>query len=56
MDELRRDEGLASDPAAPDDADGDGEQLNVSPASPSDLEDDLPDYQPGEGPGPTPGE
>jgi hypothetical protein len=38
-------------PATEPDAD-----LNVSPASPSDVEDDLPDFQPGEGPGPTPGE
>ncbi len=31
-------------------------ELRVSPASPSDLEDDLPDFQPGEGPGQTPGQ
>ena len=47
------------DPNRPDD---DGEpadqpdELNVSPASPSDLEDDLPEFQPGEGPGQTPGQ
>ena len=33
-----------------------GSPLNVSPASPSDLEDELPAFQPGEGPGQTPGE
>jgi hypothetical protein len=32
------------------------DDLNVSPASPSDLEDDMPTWQPGEGEGPTPGE
>lgn len=45
-------------PAIGDDDAGSGDEarLNVSPASPSDLEDDLPEFQPGEGPGPTPGE
>jgi hypothetical protein len=43
----------AADAAANDAAD---EPLNVSPASPSDLEDDLPDLQPGDRPGQTPGE
>lgn len=56
MDDLRRDEGMTPDPSAFDDAEDRGDELNVSPASPSDLEDELPDYQPGEGPGPTPGE
>jgi hypothetical protein len=65
VDDLRRDEGLTPEPVAPDggtpDGSGspggdEGDELRVSPASPSDLEDDLPAFQPGEGPGQTPGE
>lgn len=65
MDDLRRDEGLTPEPVDPDAGapeasgpagDPGSDELRVSPASPSDLEDDLPDFQPGEGPGQTPGE
>ncbi len=52
MDDQRQDEQPEDEAAATRDR-GD---LNVSPASPADLQDELPDFQPGEGPGPTPGQ